>query len=124
MNEFPRPKTWSSKFSNAFAGITKGIRGQNSFYVHIPSAIAVITISVILQLDAIRLSLLLLCIGIVMTAELFNSSLESLATAITREENPSIGDALDIASGAVLGSVVCAVLVGAVILLPAVLGGI
>ena len=39
---------------------------------------------------------LLLCVGLVMSAELFNSAFESLARAVTRDFDDDVQDALDI----------------------------
>ena len=58
----------------------------------------------------------MLCVGTVMAAELFNSSLESLAKAITDQADHNVANALDIASGAVLLVSLTAAVVGAVIL--------
>ena len=41
-------------------------------------------------------SCLLLCIAGVMTAEMFNSALESMAKAINRQSDPHLGNSLDI----------------------------
>jgi diacylglycerol kinase len=43
-----------------------------------------------------------LCITVVLTAEMFNSALESMAKAITGEIDPHLGNSLDIGSAAVL----------------------
>ena len=61
--------------------------------------------------------LLALCVAIVLTAEIFNSALEQLAKAITREHDAHIRAALDMASGAVLLASVGAAIVGTVVLL-------
>jgi diacylglycerol kinase len=61
--------------------------------------------------------ILIVCITIVLTAEMFNSSIEALAKAVTKEYDPHIGDALDIASGAVFTAVLGAATVGLLILL-------
>jgi diacylglycerol kinase len=60
--------------------------------------------------------LLILCIGGVMTAELFNSALEWMGRGLCREENAELGRGLDIASGAVLVASIAAAIVGLVIL--------
>jgi diacylglycerol kinase len=63
-------------------------------------------------MDAAQWGVLLLCIGGVLAAELFNSALEAMAQAITRQEDPHIRDALDIASGAVLTAALTSIAVG------------
>lgn len=54
---------------------------------------------------------------IVLAVEMFNSSIEALARAVTEDFNPHIRDALDIASGAVFVAVLGAATVGLLILL-------
>ncbi len=117
MSKFSNPG-WVAKFKTAFGGIAKGIRGESSFYVHIPVAISVLTLALILHLDWVRLALLLICIGLVFVAELGNSAIERLSRAVTIEYNSAVGDALDIASGAVLVASIFAAVVGALVLAP------
>ena len=107
--------SWFRKFACAFRGIAVGIRQQNSFYVHIPVAIGVIAVGAWLGLSRVEWCLIALCIAGVVTCELFNSAIEHLAKAITREENPHLRDALDAASGAVLVAAIAAAGVGVVI---------
>jgi diacylglycerol kinase len=115
-------RSWVQKFRISFRGLWLGLTGTqspnslNSFGVHVPIAIAVVLTGVWIGLEPIRLSLLLLCIGTVMAAELFNSSLESLAKAITDQTDQNVANALDIASGAVLLVSLTASIVGALIL--------
>lgn len=116
MNSLRPVSNWKSKFANAFRGISIGVRGQNSFLVHFPVAIAVVVLAVFLKLESTRFCLLLLCIGVVLAAELFNSSLEAMARAITDQRNDDIRDSLDVASGAVLVASIFAAMVGAILL--------
>jgi len=93
---------WKQKFGCALRGLTVGTCGQSSFYFHFSVAIAVLAMATWLQVSQAEWLALILCITIVFSSELFNTAIENLARAITREENPEIRDALDIASGAVL----------------------
>ncbi len=113
----PSPKrTWADKFRGAFRGFRQGVRGQHSFLAHFFAAAAVIAAGVVLKIDN-RLSwcLLVLCIAVVLAAEMFNSALESLAKAITDEHDPHVGRALNIGSAAVLIAAIGAAVVGAII---------
>lgn len=121
MAQFKPQKSWLAKFKNAFRGIAVGIRGQNSFAVHLPVAILVVLLGAICQIDTLPFCCLLLCIALVITAELFNSSIEWLASVVTDQEDSRIRNALDIASGAVLVATLFATVVGLIILLPAVI---
>ncbi len=110
---------WRRKFASAFRGVAVGIRGQNSFFVHLPMSLAVLVLAAWLRVSLINWLVLIVCSTMVLSAELFNSSLEHLARAISQEENPEIRDALDVASGAVLVASAGAAIVGvAVLVLP------
>lgn len=112
----PHRTSWLRKFACAFRGIAIGIREQNSFYVHIPVAAGVVAAAWWLGVSRVEWCLLVLCIGAVVASEMFNSAIEHLAKAITRDENPHLRDALDAASGAVLIAAMTATGVGILVL--------
>jgi len=111
----PPERFWRHKFRDAFRGAKLGVRGQSSFFVHFFFAAAVVVAGLVLGVDRTEWCLLLLCIVGVLTAEMFNSALESMARAITHQKNPHLGGALDIGSAAVLFASLGAAIVGAVI---------
>ena len=116
----PRPRrgrSWGRKFRDAFRGVAVGVRGQSSFRVHFLFAALVIAAAALLRASWIEWAVLLLCIAVVLTAEMFNSALESLAKAITDKHDPRLADALDTGSAAVLLAAIGAVLVGAIVFL-------
>jgi diacylglycerol kinase len=106
---------WVNKFRNALRGVKEGVRGQSSFFVHFFMTAAVIVAAVILKVSLVEWCLLLLCVTGVLTAEIFNSALESMAKAITGQSDPHLGNSLDIGSAAVLLASMGAALVGSVI---------
>ncbi len=115
-NEPKRERSWPEKFGDAFRGIKEGVRGESSFFVHIFIAVAVIVTAAVLQIDNLaEWAALLVCITIVLSAEMFNSALESLARAITDQIDPHVGRALDISSAAVLIASMGASVIGTVI---------
>lgn len=113
-----RSRNWIEKFAGAFRGVFVGVRRQNSFRVHFVFAAAVAMLALWLQVTKLEACLLLLCVFLVLAAEMFNSSLETLARAIDARYNPHLADGLDIASAAVLTTAAGAALVGLVILGP------
>lgn len=117
-DQTPRSITsrWRDKFACAFRGVNVGVRGNDSFAVHIPAAIAVLALAAWLDCSLVELLVLILCITAVIAAELFNTALEHLSRAITREEHPEIRDALDIAAGAVLVTAIGAKVVWVMVL--------
>lgn len=118
MNDQRSTTHWKHKFGNALRGIKRGVRGESSFFVHFFVAVCVVVSAVVFQLPLARWCLLILCIGSVLVAEMFNTALERFAKACTDEQNADIRDALDMASGAVLLASISAVVVGALIFVP------
>jgi diacylglycerol kinase len=110
-------QTWSQKFRHAFRGVRQGVRGQSSFFVHFFVAAAVIVAGIVLKCNRPDWYALLLCVTVVLAAEMFNSAIESLAKALRRDYDTHVADALDIASGAVLVAAIGAVVVGAIVFL-------
>lgn len=106
------------KFAHAIRGLIIGVHGQSSFIVHLLAASAAIAAGWYLSLTAVEWALLAITIGLVLAIELVNSGLESLARAVSDQEHPWIGDALDIAAGAVLLASLVAVIVGSCLFLP------
>lgn len=109
---------WAKKFQNAFRGIPAGIRGQSSFSIHFAVAAGVLVLAKMVQCQRWEWVILLLCIGLVLTAELFNSALEHLARGLCNEHNEQVGAALDIASAAVLVASAFSAVIGLMILGP------
>ena len=111
------PRSWAKKFADAFRGLKQGVRGQRSFYVHFVLTAAVLAAAAALRVQRAEWCLLVLCIALVLAAELFNSALESLARAVADRPHPRVRDALDISSAAVLVSACGAAAVGLLIFL-------
>ncbi len=108
-----RPRRpWSQKFREAVRGMKWGIRGHSSFFVHFFVAALVVSIAVALGCEPMQWCALLLCIGLVLTAELFNSAIETLHRGLDAETRERTWKSLDIAAGAVLMASFTAVAVG------------
>ncbi|HET9054419.1 MAG TPA: diacylglycerol kinase family protein, partial [Cyclobacteriaceae bacterium] len=59
--------------------------------------------------------IILLAVGVVLSAELFNTALETLADVVTEETHPGIGRVKDVAAAAVLIVCVISVIVGVIV---------
>lgn len=115
---FEPERGWIAKFQNAARGVVQGIRGQSSFTVHIPVAVAVCLMSVWLRVDLIEWCILIGCVAMVVALELVNSAVERMAKAVTEEYDGRIAEALNISSAAVLVASIFAALIGLLILSP------
>lgn len=113
---FPRtPRTWPDKFRDAFRGLSRSIRSQSSFAVHLAVAALVVVVAAVMRVSPVSWCLLAAAIGIVLSAEVFNTAIESLARSLGPRRHPRIRDALDMASGAVLLAAITAVVIGVIV---------
>src|SRR5436305_10294167 len=79
------PRSWRAKFGDAFRGLKLGIRGHSSFSVHFFFAALVIAAAIVFRCEPLEWCLLIGCIGLVITAELFNSAVETLFRGLDPE---------------------------------------
>lgn len=108
-------------FGYAFAGVSLLIRSQHNAWIHAIATILVVGLGVLLPLSRLEWAALILAIALVWTAEGINTALEKLGDAVSREENPLVGQAKDAGAGAVLLAAIGAAIVGLLILGPHVL---
>jgi diacylglycerol kinase len=107
---------FASKLRWALRGVASAIRSESNFAIHLAAAAAVVASAIVLRATLIEWCVLVVCIALVLAAETFNTALEHLARAITREHNEEIRDALDTSGAAVLLVAAGAAIVGAVVL--------
>ncbi len=105
-------------FSFALRGIMHGWKREVHFRIHALIAAVAIMLGVFLQINLWEWCLILLNIGIVLFAELMNAAIERLADRITKEHDLFIGQAKDLAAGAVLIVAFIAFVLGAIIFVP------
>jgi diacylglycerol kinase len=113
-----RPRrSWRSKFRDAFRGLKLGVRGHSSFFVHFFFSALVVAAGMVLRCGPLEWCLLLVCIGMVLTAELFNSAIETIFRGLDEATKPRVRACLDIAAGAVLLASIAAAIIGGIIFL-------
>jgi diacylglycerol kinase len=115
-----RPRSrqpWRDKFRVAFRGLKLGVRGHSSFSVHFFFSALVLASAFVLQCELWQWCVLVGCIGFVLTAELFNSAIETLFHGLDEETRERTWPALDVAAGAVLMASITASIIGGLILL-------
>lgn len=112
----PQVRSWWKMFSDAVRGVKVAFRSEINFFVHLFIAVIAGVAGGIVRMTDERWCIYILCVAVVLSAELFNTAIERLARAVTREEHPEVRDALDIASGAVLMAALGAAVVGALMI--------
>ncbi|MFO0807271.1 MAG: diacylglycerol kinase [Gemmataceae bacterium] len=108
-------RSWRAKLGEAFRGVKLGVRRESNFFVHIFVGALVVVSAVVLRCGLTEWCLLLGCIGVVLVAELFNSSIETLFHALDPGTQGRMIGCLDIAAGAVLVASMVAAVVGVLI---------
>ena len=105
-------------FKDAGEGLKIAWGEEANFRFHILCAGAAIGLSWILAIPLVEWAIVLLTIGVVLTAEVFNTALEELCDMLQPVHDPHVGKIKDLAAGAVFVSSTAAVAVGSVIFLP------
>jgi diacylglycerol kinase len=105
-------------FRCAFRGVGTLFAICPNFRIHLVCTVAVVMLAAWLRMPPIDWAILALAIGSVLTAEAFNTALESLADAVHPAEHPLVGRAKDLAAGAVVLAAAAAVSVAFALLMP------
>jgi diacylglycerol kinase len=115
--ERPRRRPWRDKFKYALRGLKLGVRGHSSFAVHFFFTALVLAAAVLLKCELVEWCLLIGCIGLVLTAELFNSAVETLFRGLDDATKARVWPCLDIAAGAVLLASATSAIIGTILFL-------
>lgn len=105
-------------FGYALKGVVTLVRTQPHAKFHLLATVAVIGMGWWFRVSRPEWALLVLAIGLVWVAEAVNTAIEFLGDAVTREQNPLIGHAKDIAAGGVLLAAITAAAIGLLVFSP------
>ena len=105
-------------FGYAFKGIGYAAKTQLNFRVHLVATIVACFLGYALNITADEWRWIMLCVALVLTAELFNTAIEFLTDLASPGYNELAGHVKDISAGAVLVTAFFALITGAVIFLP------
>lgn len=113
----------SQGFGNTFRNARKGMRlvlkSERNIRIHFTAAVFVLILGFILEFSALKISVLLLAIGLVVASEMLNSAIEfSLDAIFHNRYSKMVGMAKDISAGAVMFVTIIAVIIGALIFIP------
>lgn len=117
----PRPSFLSSRYKSfqfAFKGIAAVFRSEQNMHLHVIASIIVFVMAYSFEVTKTEWCILILCIGMVWTAETFNTALETLTNLVSPEHNILAGKTKDLAAGAVLLAAITAAIVGIIVFLP------
>lgn len=102
----------------AISGIWQVLISQQNARIHFAATLLVLSASILLDISRVEWMALLLVMGFVWAAEIFNTAIEDLVDLISPENTPSAKRIKDISAGAVLVSAVISILVGLLVFGP------
>ena len=112
------PKARVRSFTFALRGFAYVIRTQHNMWVHLLAGLAVVAFGLFLHLSRADWLWLIASIAFVIFAEIMNSAFEFLCDVVTKEFNPAVEKAKNIAAAAVLVAAFAAVLIGLLVFWP------
>ncbi len=117
----------SQGFRNTFKNARKGMRlvlkSERNVRIHLVMAAFVLMFGFLLNFSITKLCILLIAIGMVVSAEMINSALEySLDAVFHNRYSRLVGMAKDISAGAVMFVTIIAVVIGLLIFIPPIFG--
>ena len=105
-------------FLYAYKGFLYALKTQANFQIQIIVLVISMAAGFYFNIGTLEWLVLLLAIGIVISAELFNTAIEKILDFISPEYNKQAGLMKDIAAGAVLFSSIMAAIIGIIIFVP------
>lgn len=102
-------------FGHALRGLGAALGREPNFRIEVVAALVVIIAGFWLKLEALEWVVILLCIGTVLAAELFNTAIELIIDAVSPEKNDWAAKAKDISAGAVLVTAIVSAIIGVII---------
>lgn len=111
-------KKFFQSLAHAWSGIASLVRNERHGRIHAVCSSLVIVVATWLQLTRSDWCWIVVAIALVWSAESMNSALERLADRVTKEQDPLIGQAKDLAAGAVLCAAIGAAFIGLLVLGP------
>ncbi len=99
----------------ALAGIRDAWKRERSFRFQVCCALGIWPVMFVLGPELIWWAVVAIVVGMVLTTELINTSIEKLADHLHPDQHPSIGLVKDVAAGAVLVASLCSVLVAVLV---------
>ncbi|MEM9859091.1 MAG: diacylglycerol kinase [Bacteroidota bacterium] len=99
-------------------GILHVLIFENNFKYQVIAGVLAVTVGYLLNISTIEWVVIIVMIGLVLMAEMFNTALEKLCDHLHPEEHTAIGLVKDISAGAVLIAAIAAALIGTIVFLP------
>lgn len=115
----PSPlKSLLASFRFALTGLNQTWNSERNFRIHIVIAFFVCLLGIALSIDVYEWLVIIICFGMVLAAELFNTAIEHVCNKVSPEYDLFIKKAKDASAAAVFVLALTSVLIGLLIFYP------
>lgn len=118
MNPRQEYKKLINSFKYAIEGIISSFKTERNMKIHVLAMIVIIALGLFFKLNKVEWCFIIIAIASVISAELFNTAIETVVDMVSPERNPKAKLAKDIAAGAVLVVAIGAAIIGFIIFGP------
>lgn len=105
-------------FGYALNGLREVVKSEMNMRIHLLAAFAVIIMSLVYSINWVEWMFVIICIVLVLSAEIANTIVERYLDTFHPEFNPKVGIIKDMAAAAVLILALGSLIVGLIIFLP------
>lgn len=109
-------------FGYAFQGIGSFLRKEPNAWIHCTAVVVVTSLGLYYGISATEWCIVILCFGLVLMAEAFNTAIERLVDLVSPDFHPLAGTIKDVAAGAVLLGAIAVAIVGGILFIPYIFG--
>ncbi len=126
MDSLREKRAWSivkraQSFTHAFRGLRLFFMTTPNAWIHIFAVVVVVIAGFYFEVSSFEWLALVLAIGLVFTAEAFNTAIEIDINLTSPEYHPYARDTKDVAAGAVFLAALISVIVGLIVFIPKIL---
>jgi undecaprenol kinase len=111
-------KKFINSFKYPFSGLRYAYKNEQNLAVDIGMAVIVIVLGVLLNISVVEWAILTITVGLVISLELVNTSIEAVVDLVTQEYHPLAKVAKDTSASAVLILAIVSIIEGIIIFLP------
>ena len=105
-------------FKYAFEGILSFFKSQPNALIHLLFTVVVFVAIIFLNVPIHEIIILVLAIGFVWVAEIFNTVIESIMDHVSPAQHPSVKYIKDVSAAAVLVAAITAAIAGLLVFIP------
>lgn len=116
-----KTKKLVNSFKYAFEGIISSFKSERNMKIHIFIMLVVILMGVLTGLNMLEWIICTILFAIVISAELFNTAIETIVDMVMPQKNEKAKLAKDVSAGAVLIIAIGAAICGGIIFIPKIL---